>query len=413
MIPRLALLGAVKHWKRSLVVVAAVAIACAVMIAVGSLLNGVTSSFFDTVIPNSGHVRVDDARAAKALNPLSLDLVIPDAEGKIGRILALKDPRVLDAEPLLSFGALVVEDTGSGDPRNTAMRGIGLRDGTRFADNIRQAMTAGAFLPGGKGIVMSEAAARLVGAALGKGVLVLVQDRSGQPWYERLEVTGLYRTESRDFDETSLYISLDKAQEMLDVAGSAREIRLLLRGRDDAGDVSREASAALGAGSGPPLRVLPWQTINASVVTLLIFINTLLGIIMALFAVVAGTIIANTSLMSVMERLREFGTMRAIGLRAKALERLILLEGLMLGAAGAAIGVALGSVVVALLQQGGLDLGGMMDSLGLKRYNRPRPDLLWYLACTAASLFVSLAATAKAARTVASLGVADSIANAA
>ena len=61
----------------------------------------------------------------------------------------------------------------------------------------------------------------------------------------------------------------------------------------------------------------------------------------------------------------------------------------------------------------GKRLGGMMDSLGLKRYNRPRPDLLWYLACTAASLFVSLAATAKAARTVASLGVADSIANAA
>ena len=79
----------------------------------------------------------------------------------------------------------------------------------------------------------------------------------------------------------------------------------------------------------------------------------------------------------------------------------------------AAIGVALGSAVVALLQQGGLDLGGMMDSLGLKRYNRPRPDALWYLACTAASLFVSLAATAKAARTVTSLGVADSLADAA
>jgi ABC-type lipoprotein release transport system permease subunit len=228
-----------------------------------------------------------------------------------------------------------------------------------------------------------------------------------------MSITGIFKTESRDFDETTFYISEAKGAEMLDAAGSAREIRLLLSNRDDADRVASEVAKALATGDGPPLRIQSWQTINSTIFVLLLFVKTMLGIIMALFAVVAGAIIANTSLMSVMERLREFGTMRAIGLRAAALERLILVEGAILGSAGALIGIALGSLVVSLLAQGGLDLGGAMESLGLRRYNRPRPDLWWYLACTLASLLVSVVATARAARTVRSMSVADSLAVAA
>lgn len=412
MIPRLALLGAIKHWRRSLVVIGAVAIACAVMIAIGSLVGGIIGSFYDSLVPNSGHVRIDDARVSKALNPFSLDILLGDAQGMIATIRALKDPRITDVEGLLPFGALLVEDTGSGDPRNLPMRGIGVATDTRFADNIRDALIEGSFLPGGAGIALSESAARLVGARLGQGVLVLVQDRSGQPWYEKVEVTGIFRTESKDFDETTFYIGEPKAAEMLDVLGSAHEIRLLLASREDAEPVAREVAAAL-AGEGAPCRVMTWQAINSSFFTILIFLEVLFSVILGLFAIVAGTIVANTSLMSVMERLREFGTMRAIGLRAASLERLIALEGLILGAAGALIGIALGSLVVLLMSQSGIDLGGIMESMGLRRYNRPKPDLWWYLACTAVSLLICLAASARAGRSVKALSVADSLAAAA
>lgn len=417
MIPRLALLSARKHWRRSLVVAGAVAVACAVMIAIGSLLNGITGSFYDSVIPNSGHVRIDDARTSSSLNPLGLELLLPDAEALVARIRALGDPRIVDVEPLLSFGALLVEDSdsspGGADPRNLPMRGLGVEPDTRFADNVRYAMKEGSFLPGGQGIAISERAARLVGARLGGGLLVLVQDRNGEPWYERLEVTGIFATESSDFDETSFYIAESKAAEMLDAAGQAREIRLLLTDRDQAASVARELGAGIfgaGGAAGPLPRVQTWEEINASIFALLLFVKILLGIIMGLFAVVTGTIIANTSLVSVMERIREYGTMRAIGLRGRVLARLILFEGLLLGALGAAAGIGLGSLVVGLLSQGGVDLGGIMESVGLSRYNRPRPDFWWYGFCTLASLLVSLLATARAARSVSSMGVAESLA---
>ncbi len=418
MILRLALLSAIKHWRRSLVVAGAVAVACAVMIAIGSLLNGITGSFYDSVIPNSGHVRIEDARTADSLNPLDLELLLPNAAGLVAKIEALGDRRIVDVEPILGFGALLVEDRdvttlqGGQDPRNLAMRGMGVSPDTRFADNVRFAMKEGSFLPGGRGIALSERAARLVGAKLGTGLLVLVQDRNGEPWYERLVVTGLFATESADFDESTFYIAEETAASMLDAAGMAREVRLLLADRNDAEAVARELAPLTGGGSGggAALRIQTWQTINASIFAILLFVKILLGIIMALFAIVSGTIIANSSLMSVMERIREYGTMRAIGLRARSLERLILLEGLMLGALGAALGVGIGFIVIAYLSRGGIDLGGIMESLGLSRYNRPRGDFWWFAFCTLASVVVSLAATAKAARSVGSMGVAESLA---
>jgi putative ABC transport system permease protein len=409
MIARLALLSAVKHYRRSLVVIGAASVACAVMVTIGSLLNGITTSFYEAVVPAAGHVRIDDAATPKALSPLSLSLFIKDADGAIAAIRGLKDPRIESVEAIVSFGALLVEDSPGGDPRNLAMRGLGLEPATRFADNVRGSLVEGSFLPGGGGICLSEAASRLVGARLGGRVLVLVQDRSGQPWYESLPVTGLFKTESRDFDESTFYIAEAKAAAMLDTEGSAREIRLLLKNQDEAAAVATEVAGVLDARGGRALRVLPWQTINASTFTLLLFIKILLGVIMGLFAVVAGTIIANTVLMSVLERIREFGTMRAIGLKARELRKLILTEGALLGLGGAVIGLALGSLVVALLAKGGLDLGGAMENLGMRRYNRPRPDAWWYSLCALASVAVSLLATAQAARTVSSKSVAASL----
>jgi ABC-type lipoprotein release transport system permease subunit len=207
MIFRIATLSAIKHYKRSLVVIGAAAVACAVMVAIGSLLNGITASFYDAVVPAAGHVRIDDADAPKALSPLSLSIFIQDADGAIAAIRGLKDPRIASAESVISFGALLVEDSPNGDPRSLAMRGMGLAPGTLFADNVREALVGGAFLPGGRGICISEAASSLVGAKLGSSVLVLVQDKNGQPWYESLPVTGIFKTESRDFDETTFYIS--------------------------------------------------------------------------------------------------------------------------------------------------------------------------------------------------------------
>ncbi len=443
---RLALLGALRHWRRSLMVMVAVAVACMVMVTIGSVLNGVSESFYVGLATGAGHVRLRSAAAASATDPTGLEALVPDAQALARRILESGGGDALAAEPVLGFAALLVEKSPNADignpgagavaetgaaaePRNLPMLGSGVLPDTRFAQGARGGLKSGAFLPGGRGICVSEAAARLLRLRLGDGVLVLVRDRNAQPWYEELPVMGLFATESVDFDETNFYIDYDRAAEMLDVEGSAREIRVLLKDRalaptfaaklskilaGDAAGTGGSAGSAGTAGEPVPasaldLEIRDWRSINASMLSLLVIIKVLLGFMMFLFALVAGTIVTNTVLMSVMERMREFGTMRAIGLRARQLRRLILLEGAMLGVAGAAFGLALGAAAVGALSGGGIDLGGLMENIGLSRWNRPAPSLSWYAFCAAVSVLVSAAATARAARSATRAGVAESL----
>jgi putative ABC transport system permease protein len=74
------------------------------------------------------------------------------------------------------------------------------------------------------------------------------------------------------------------------------------------------------------------------------FIAVIMGVIV-LFAVV------NTMSMSVMERINEIGTARAMGVRRRGIRRQFVVEGAMLGAIGATVGIVL-AVVIALLVNG-------------------------------------------------------------
>jgi len=73
--------------------------------------------------------------------------------------------------------------------------------------------------------------------------------------------------------------------------------------------------------------------------------------------------IANTMLMAVYERLREFGVMRSLGLSRVRLMALIALESAVLTLAGTAIGLGLGFALVAWLGERGIDLSAFSDAL--------------------------------------------------
>jgi putative ABC transport system permease protein len=86
--------------------------------------------------------------------------------------------------------------------------------------------------------------------------------------------------------------------------------------------------------------------------------------------VVGGLLVANTVMMSVYERIREFGVMRALGARRGFIFRLVLLEALLLALLGGSVGVALGGLGSAAVnlyttKEVGLALSALTPRLGL------------------------------------------------
>ena len=78
------------------------------------------------------------------------------------------------------------------------------------------------------------------------------------------------------------------------------------------------------------------------------------GILHLVLAIIAAAGVLNTALMSVFERTREIGTMRAIGTRRARLLALFVIEGLLLGLAGAAGGALLGAGLVQYFARHGI-----------------------------------------------------------
>jgi len=80
------------------------------------------------------------------------------------------------------------------------------------------------------------------------------------------------------------------------------------------------------------------------------------GVIYVIIAVIIVLAISNTMTMAVMERLSEIGTMMALGTRRNGIRTMFLLEGCILGALGASLGVAVGALLGVILSAIGIPM---------------------------------------------------------
>jgi putative ABC transport system permease protein len=357
----LALRNIRKHLHRSVVVFGGVALAVLMMSIIAGILHGITVTFLGSILPTAGHIVVSDARSKDANNPVDLKYLVPDADALLATI---HDDRIVSGESVLTFGALLVQPVEPGsktEAKNLGMLGQGVDPGTKFLANIRAGVTQGAFLPDGKGILVSEKAAKLLGVKMGGTLVVMTTDRGNNPWYQELPITGLFDSGSETADLTNFVVSKATARDLVDAPGMSRELKFLLKDPEQAPAVAASLDAAL---KDKGLRAEPWEVTFSGFLVILRFLDILTYLIRGFFVIVAGSVITNSILMTVFERTREYGTLRAIGLKKRQLEAMILTEGMVLGGLGAALGLLVATPVVLALSKFGLDLGSATEAIG-------------------------------------------------
>jgi putative ABC transport system permease protein len=357
---RLALLNIRKYHRRSTIIVFSVMLSVLVMVFVGGMLDGLKKSFFSELLQESGHLQIHDQGWANRLDPYSIKYLISDPERIVNELDAnpVFSQLAVKAEPILHFGALLVNGN-----KNVAMAGQGVSPKTAFFSQVRDGMVAGKFLPGGEksGIALSASTAKLLNLKLGDPVVVLVQDSSGSPYYLSYPLTGIFHSGVSEIDDSFFFLTLGNAQDLLDLSGKASEIRVTLRDPNEAASVVTRILPVMKKNG---LSVETWRQINGS---LIIFIDMadLFSIIINIFIViVAATVITNSILMTVFERIPTFGTLRAIGLKRGQLFWMIIDEGLLLGLVGGILGLVVGVPLVLYFQAYGLNVGALSTAIG-------------------------------------------------
>ena len=190
--------------------------------------------------------------------------------------------------------------------------------------------------------------------AVGRKLVVTAQHRDGTLHSELLRVRGVVATGMAEIDGSLLMVGRERAAQLVGMPGEIHELAIILESADDEARV-HPALAALTA-SVPGTVAVSWETAMPNLANAIKLDYASQKFIFAIILLIVTIGVVNTLLMSVMERLREFGVVLALGSSPARLRRLVLLEALLLGGVAALVGCLLGSLATWYLVVVGIDL---------------------------------------------------------
>ena len=339
-----------RHRRRTIIIVLAMSMTLALMMWYDGLMSGFTDAIYGNAVKVLGgniQVHASGYRAQANSTPL---LLLADPQAVIKAAEA--NPLVLGATQRINTGGLVTNHEGA-----FAVGITGVQPETELNLNI-----IGQYVKAGRNLTSSDMDNILIGKGLADAMSVQVGDRItlvGRSQHEQMRqrtmtVVGIYDLGMADIEKQSVYISLGEAQSLYDLGGQSTEVAVFLKHLGQESAVIKSMKSSL---TGYEI-----ESFEANYPDLASAINTKGGV-MNIFSVViiaiAGVGILNLLLMAIYERTREIGMLGAMGLRPAQISLLFILEGIMIGLVGVAVGIVFGLAINGLLMKVGLDFGSL------------------------------------------------------
>ncbi len=288
-----------------------------------------------------GHLQVMPKDSMEGDEAQSLEKALPDGEALAARLR--EDPAVMEVLPRIQFMGLL-----SSGAKSVAFLGTAVNPvlEPRFMA-CTEALKGGIQASGGTGsqwlsadsaareVILGVGLARALGATVGSSLTLMSTTRDGALNAVDVEVAGLQDLGLRELNDRFLTVSLATADQLLDAGAARSRLSVVLRRPEHTAAEQARLQVLL-----PETFVKPWFELASFYrqVKLLYFaIFGFMGLVLFLVVLLAT---ANTLLMSVMERVREFGILRAMGLQPGQLLFLLQWEGALLGLMGSVLGLA-------------------------------------------------------------------------
>jgi len=262
-------------------------------------------------------------------------LLRPEEIAKISVILHQQFPEARIA-PRLALSGLV---------SNGRVSTIFLADGVNAGDmkalrgpyaNASGALSADS----SQGITMARGLAALLGMKDGDDASLLVSTLHGQANASDATVIDTYTTGNAGLEDKAIFVPLAMAQSLYDATDRADRLTVLLPDiaqTDDARDKLTSAFAAAGL----DVEISTWQELSAFYRQVKGMFDMIFGFILSIVLTIVVMSVTNAMSMSVIERTREIGTLRAIGLLRTGVVKLFVTEALLLIGIGCVAGLIL------------------------------------------------------------------------
>jgi len=334
---------------QSVLILAAISVGIAVVVFISALISGLQVSLVAKTLGSQSHVTLRLPREApRALVPPTPQLAIarnvqvaaqrlrsidqwPTVVAQVERM-----PGVTAVSPLVTGAAFAVR----GDAKTpVVVSGIEPERFLRIID-LRRRMTLGHFDVAGGNVVIGSALASDLGVSTGDKFRITTTEGVE----DTVVVAGIFSLGNKAIDEAWLFASLRHAQSLYALPGGVTAIELKVADVFDAERVATEVQSRTG------LEAESWMRRNAELLAGLSAQSSSKWMIQFFVVLAVALGIASVLIVSVVQKSRQIGILRAVGTSSRRILGVFLIQGGVLGLVGAFLGSGLGALLAKLFE---------------------------------------------------------------
>jgi lipoprotein-releasing system permease protein len=327
---------------QSLLILAGVAVGVGVIVFLSALIDGLQVSLIQRTLGTQAHIvlrrpdemprPLQDGREVAGLSPhLQRPAQRIRSILQWQQVLASTErvPGISAVTPSVAGAAFARQGTAN---RAILLRGIDPPTFTRIID-LESKVVDGRFQVGIGDAVVGTELARQMGLAVGDKLRVATPDDRA----EVFTVRGLFDVGNKDANERWVFVTLRSAQTLLDLAGGVSNIEIRVADIFEAEAIAQQLVARTG------LEADSWMKVNTQLLVGLRSQSASSYMIQTFVIIAVALGIASVLVVSVVQKSREVGILKAMGTPTRRIIRVFLIEGALVGLAGSLAGIALGA----------------------------------------------------------------------
>ncbi len=325
---------------QSLLIIFGIAVGSAVIVFITALITGLQANVVERTLGTQAHIRIlppDEVNRTLPVDDGSWSLVLesPRAQ-RLRSIINWQDVRdvldqdsqILAVSPVISGPAIARRGVARA---SVALLGIDPQRYQRIIPLSRD-LIAGQLVVGAGNAVIGKELARDLGLGIGDKLRL----DAGEGRETVVDIAGIFELGVRELDARYVYLDLKQAQTLLDLPGGVTVIDTTVAEIFEADQVATRLARLTG------LRAESWMETNGQLLNALSSQSMTTEMIRVFVGISVAFGIASVLAVSVVQRTREIGILRAMGSPRGQILRVFLLQGGLLGLLGSACGGGVG-----------------------------------------------------------------------
>lgn len=321
-----------------------VAVGVAVIVFISALIQGLQSNIVERTLGTQAHIRLlSPDEVNQIVRPAAGTVQLLQEDKRAQRLRSINNwqqiTETLDQLPILTAVSPVVSGPAfvqRGDAvESVALVGINLERYQQIIP-LKEYLQSGQLRVGADDVLIGSQLAKDLGVQVGSKLRL----DTGQENSAVVNISGIFELGVRELDARYVYLDLKQAQSLLSLPGGVTVIDLTIADIFEADDIAAQI------GRLTSLKAESWIETNAQLMNAITAQSLSTNMIIVFVAISVAFGIASVMSVSVVQRTREIGILRATGATQSQILRVFLFQGAIFGLLGSILGSAASYVLV-------------------------------------------------------------------